>query len=312
VSEQTWPKITVVGAGAVGCYFGGMLARAGAPVMLIGRGDHVDAIRRAGLYFDSHRFREHVAVKATTELDAVKEADVVLVCVKTLDTENVARSLAPCLTKGATVISLQNGVDNAETMKQAADIDVIPAVIYVAVAMAGPGHVRHSGRGEIVLGSRSPEQNLESVVALFTRAEVPCRISKNIDADLWKKLIMNCAWNAISALGRARYGDIGKHPQARTLITKIVNEGVAVARASGIPLSDMDLLESCWWLSESMSAATSSTAQDIARGKRTEIDSLNGYLARRGAELGVATPVNETLYALVKLLEESSANVPGH
>jgi 2-dehydropantoate 2-reductase len=308
VSEHVWPKIAVVGAGAVGCYFGGMLARAGAPVTLIGRGEHVEAIRHAGLFFDSHHFREHLAVNATTELSAVREAELVLVCVKTLDTETVARSMAQYLAPGASVISLQNGVDNADRMKAAAGIDVIPAVIYVAVAMAGPGHVRHSGRGEIVLGKRPAERELEEIVALFTRAEVPCRVSKNIDVDLWKKLIMNCAWNAISALGRARYGDIGRHAQARTLITRIVNEGVAVARAAGIPLSDMDLLESCWWLSESMNAATSSTAQDIARGKRTEIDSLNGFLARRGAELGVATPVNETLHALVKLLEESSTN----
>jgi 2-dehydropantoate 2-reductase len=207
---------------------------------------------------------------------------------------------------------LQNGVDNAQRMRSAADIDVIPAVIYVAVAMVGPGHVRHSGRGEIVLGallnSAEPRHDLGSIVALFARAGVPCRISENIDAELWTKLIMNCACNAISALARARYGAIVRHPPARAVMSAVVREGVAVAGAAGIQLAAEDLIEKCRRLGESISEATSSTAQDIARGKRTEIDSLNGFVACRGAELGVPTPVNETLHALVKLLEESSVH----
>jgi 2-dehydropantoate 2-reductase len=312
VGANVWPSIAVVGAGAVGCYFGGMLARAGAPVTLIGRAHHVEAIQRNGLFLDSVAFHEHIAVAATTEPSAVKDAELVLVCVKTLDTEEVARSLATYLRRGFPVISLQNGVDNTQRMRSAANIDVIPAVIYVAVAMAGPGHVRHSGRGEIVVGALSnstePQHDLAGIVALFARAGVPCRISENIDAELWTKLIINCACNAISALTHARYGAIVRHPQARGVMSTVVREGVAVAGAAGIQLAAEELIERCWRLGEAMSEATSSTAQDVARGKRTEIDSLNGFVARRGAELGVPTPVNETLHALVKLLEESSVN----
>jgi 2-dehydropantoate 2-reductase len=116
---------------------------------------------------------------------------------------------------------------------------------------------------------------------------------------------MNCAYNAVSALGRAKYGRVVHDPQAREVLRLAVEETVAVARASGIHLVAAELIEATLRLGEAMTEATSSTAQDIQRGKRTEIDSLNGYVARRGAELGVPTPVNRTLHALVKLLEEA-------
>jgi 2-dehydropantoate 2-reductase len=119
-------------------------------------------------------------------------------------------------------------------------------------------------------------------------------------------MIMNCAYNAISALGRAQYARLVSNPWTRELMKHVTEEAVAIARAAGVRLPEGDLVEAVWKLADTMSGATSSTAQDIARGNRTEIDSLNGYLVRRGVELGVATPVNQTLHALVKLLEESS------
>ena len=115
---------------------------------------------------------------------------------------------------------------------------------------------------------------------------------------------MNCAYNAVSALGRANYGTIAQHPGTRQVLRLVVEETVAVAHASGVRIPDIDVVDAVFNFGDAMSEATSSTAQDIVRGKRTEIDSLNGYVARRGAELSVATPVNQTLYALVKLLEE--------
>jgi 2-dehydropantoate 2-reductase len=141
---------------------------------------------------------------------------------------------------------------------------------------------------------------------MFARAGVPCVISQNIQADLWTKLIMNCAYNAISALGRARYGRIVDNPHSCDLMRQVTEEVMAVARAAGVHFPEGDMVEAVYQLGRAMANALSSTAQDIARGKRTEIDSLNGYVARRGAELGVPAPVNQTLFALVKLFEESS------
>ena len=313
MQEKPWPRIAVVGAGAVGSYFGGMLARAGAPVTLIGRAPHVEAINRDGLLMDSIHFKERISVSASTELENVRDAQLVLFSVKTVDTEGAAKLLAPYLAPDTIVVSLQNGVDNAERIDFAAGIHVIPAVVYIAVAMTGAGQIKHSGRGDLIVGNPLPdhdasESELVEVAATFTRAGVPCRISKNIAVDLWEKLIMNCAYNAMSALARMKYGRIASDAGSIDVIKRVVIEAVAVGNAAGVPLSADSMIAAALKLgSEAMPEALSSTAQDIARGKPTEIDSLNGFLVRRGAELGVPTPVNQTLYSLVKLLEQAPA-----
>jgi 2-dehydropantoate 2-reductase len=308
-------RVAVMGAGAVGSYFGGMLARAGADVTLIARPAHVEAIRAGGLFLDTVSFQERVAVEASSETSAARDADVILFCVKTIDTEATARSLAPYLAPGAIVVSLQNGVDNAARMRAAAGIDALPAVVYIAVAMPEPGHIKHLGRGELVVGELSgrshasvpPESaRTKRVASLFTSAGVPCGISADIEADLWSKFIRNCAGNAVTAIAKTTYARAAENPQSSELMGRVIAETVAVARASGVRLPDVDFAEVMRFF-ESMGEATSSTAQDLARGKRTEIDSLNGYVAELGKKLGVATPANFTLYALVKLLEEEIA-----
>ncbi len=303
------PRIAVLGAGAVGCYFGGMLARAGAPVTLIAREQHAAAIQRDGLRLHTLAFDERVHVAASSDVARVSAADIVLLTVKTLDTEAAARAAAPHLRPDAVMVSLQNGVDNVERIRSASGIDAVAAVIYVAVAMSGPGAVRHSGRGDIVVGNLPGQRHdLEWIPGVFEGAGVECRISKNIQAELWTKLIINCAYNAVSALTRSRYRGIARDPWTRNVLARAVEEAAAIATASGIELDRPDLVDSVLALGEAtMPEATSSTAQDLARGKKTEIDSLNGHVARRGAELGIPTPVNSTLHALVKRLEEAHA-----
>ena len=291
-------RIAVVGAGAVGCYFGGMLARAGTPVTLIGRAAHVDAINRNGLFLERSDFQAHIKLQADTRVEAVRDATIVLLSVKTTDTETAAAALFPHLGRDALLVSFQNGVDNAERIQRAIGIKAVPAVVYVAAAMTGPGRVKHNGRGDIVIGHLS---RLESV---FKNAEIPCRVSDNIAAELWTKLVMNCAYNAISALTRSHYLAIKENPLALTLMKELIREVVAVASASGIRIaSPEELFEAALKLGAAMSTATSSTEQDIARGRPTVIDSLNGYVAHRGKELGIPTPINTALHALVKLLE---------
>jgi 2-dehydropantoate 2-reductase len=166
--------------------------------------------------------------------------------------------------------------------------------------MSVPGRVKHSGRGDLVVGGGHA-----GLAQVFERAGVPCALSQNIQVELWKKMLMNCAYNAISALGRARYGRMVGHPEVREIMRNLVEEAVAVARAQGVPLPEADYVQAAWQLSETMGGAISSTAQDLARGKATEIDSLNGYVVRHGATLGVPTPVNQTVHGLVRLLEET-------
>jgi 2-dehydropantoate 2-reductase len=303
-----WPKIAVVGAGAVGGYFGGMVARAGAPVVMIGRAAFVEAVNQNGLLLDTLHFRESVRVEASTELDAARGAEVVLFCVKTTDTAETARALAPLLSPNATVISMQNGVDNAEQIRAASGLDALGAVVYVAASVPQPGSIKHVGRGDLVVGPCNAPT--EHVSALFERAGVPCRISDNIEGELWTKLTWNCALNAVSALGRAKYGQIAANDDARKVVAAVVHEVLAVARAANIHPPGLEnpqvALASALKGANQMSEALSSTAQDLLRGKRTEIDSLNGYISRRGAALGVPTPINHALFTLVKLAESRS------
>jgi len=136
-----WPKVAVVGAGAVGGYFGGLLARAGAPVVMIGRAAFVEAVKKNGLFLDTLQFQESVRVEASVELSAVRGAEIVLFCVKTTDNAAAARALAPLLAPSAIVLSMQNGVDNVEQIRAAAAIDALPTVVYVAASVPQPGRV---------------------------------------------------------------------------------------------------------------------------------------------------------------------------
>jgi 2-dehydropantoate 2-reductase len=307
-SQEPWLRIAVVGAGAVGGYFGGLLARAGASVVMIGRPAFVEAVKKNGLFLDTLHFQESVGVEASTELSAIRGAEIVLFCVKTTDNAATARAIAPLLAPNALVLSFQNGVDNVEQIRAAAAIEALPTVVYVAASIPEPGRVKHVGRGDLVFGPKN--EKTERVVNLFSRANVPCRISDNIAGELWTKLIWNCALNAVSALGRAKYGQIAASADARKVVETVVNEVLAVARAADIHPPGLEdpkaAIAGAFKIATQMAEALSSTAQDMNRGKRTEIDSLNGYISRRGAELGVPTPVNHALYALVKLAEGRS------
>jgi len=197
------------------------------------------------------------------------------------------------------VISLQNGVDNAERLESAVPQEVIPAVVYVATEMAGPGHVKHHGRGDLVIGTSASSR---AIAGLFTTAGVPLQISDNVTGELWAKLIVNCAYNALSAISRLPYGHVVQGEGVPAVMADVVGECLAVARAAGVTVPG-DLHQSVPRLASAMPEQFSSTAQDLMRGKPSEIDHLNGYMVRKGELLGVATPVNRALHSLVKLLE---------
>jgi 2-dehydropantoate 2-reductase len=300
-----------VGAGAVGSFYGAMLARAGRRVVLIGRRPHVEAIQRDGLKLDMAGQVETVRTEASAELAAARGADLVLFCVKSTDTDTVASALAPLLEPQAVVLSLQNGVENAATIARHVRQTVVPAVVYVATAMAGPGSVRHFGRGDLVIGALDADVKREAanaavlrdLVALFGAAGVKVTISNDVMAELWSKLMVNCAYNAISALAQAPYARLAAQPEVRDIQHAIVREVVALAQAEGIGLQLAPSLQAMERIAVAMPAQFSSTAQDMARRKPSEIDHLNGFIARRGRELGVAVPINQTLTALIKLVE---------
>jgi 2-dehydropantoate 2-reductase len=316
---MTEPKVSiaVVGAGAVGSYYGALLARAGHAVTLIGRAPHVAAILDKGLMLHKGGTVEAVRLNASTEIAAVSGADLVLCCVKSTDTDAAARAMAPHLRADALVLSLQNGVDNAATLAAQLRNPVLAAAVYVATAMPGPGSVQHFGRGDLVIGpvdadaaqDAAVSRQLQRVVKWMASADVPVRVSADVRGELWRKLMVNCAYNAISGLAQLPYGKMAALPEVVQMQRAVVQEVVAVAQAEGVPLALAASLEAMERIAGAMPAQFSSTAQDMARGKPSEIDHLNGTVVRLGARHGIATPVNQALYALVKLIE--SARPPG-
>ncbi len=297
-------RFAVVGAGAVGCYFGGILARAGHHVTLIGRPHHVLAIQQHGLLLTTKEFEDYIPLQASTELTAVKDADVILFCVKSTDTIATAEQLKPYLSSDAVILSLQNGVENAELIRSVLPHPVIPAVVYVATEMVGDGHVKHNGRGELVIGTSSSSASIAEVLSF---AAIPTQVSDNVLGALWAKLIVNCAYNALSAITQLPYGELVLQDGVQTMMEELVVECLAVATASGVVVPG-DSRENVKQIALSMANQTSSTAQDLARGKRSEIDYLNGYVCRQGQLHHVPTPINHTLTSLVKMLEKSAVS----
>ena len=296
-------------AGAVGCYYGGMLARAGHPVVLIARPQHVQAITSSGLRLQTQTFDERVAVQASANPSAVSGADAVLLCVKSADTEAAGRVMQPFLRADTLVICLQNGADNADRLRAVLPKQPIcAAVVYVATEMAGPGHVKHNGRGDLVIDASPASAAIAGVVGALNAAGVPTSQSANVRGELWAKLILNCAYNAVSAIAQLPYGKTIAGAGVQDLMRDVVAECLLVAQADGVQVAG-DTHQAVTKLAGSMPNQLSSTAQDLARGKPTEIDYLNGFVVQRGAALGVATPTNRVLWALVKLLESKNAAV---
>jgi 2-dehydropantoate 2-reductase len=306
-------RIGVVGAGAVGGYFGGILARGGHSVTLIARPTQVEAIKASGLRIQSATWQATIGapqLTATTDLSALTQMDGVLLCVKSSDTEAVSAQIGPFLAPDCWVMSLQNGVDNASRASQVLGRAVIAAVVYVATAAPEPGLVQHFGRGDLIIGNPTAglfapltDLALQDIADRFSDAGVPVKVSDAVTHALWSKLLVNCVFNALSALSQMDYGTLAAHPPTRQIMQAILDEVIKVASAAGTPLTPTEAADATERIIQGMPRQRSSTAQDLARRKLTEIDHLNGFIAREGLRLGVPTPVNSTVHGLVKLLE---------
>lgn len=293
-------RILVMGAGGIGSYYGALLARAGHAVDMVGRAPWVDAVRRDGLHLSAPAFTGAVRVRADTAPQAASSAELVLVCVKSADSETAAAQLlAAGLHPDAVVMSFQNGVDNADRLQGVLQRPVTSAVLYVAVQLEAPGRVRHHGGGEVVLADDAGGRRMAPI---FVQAGIATHVSASVQSALWDKLIINCAFNALSAIPQLPYGELVRRPGVDTLMRQVVVECLAVAEAGGVSgLSDP-------WagiarIARTMSGQRSSTAQDLKAGKHTEIDHLNGAIVRLGCALGIPTPANQALVTLIHLLE---------
>ena len=292
-------KIAVLGAGAVGSYYGGRLAEAGHDVTLVGRRSHVAAIRADGLTIDSKVSGTSTShPEASETLLPESDPELVLLTVKAFDTAGAARSVNESNTRPKAVLSLQNGVDNHAAAAEVLEgVDVYPTVVYVAVGVTAPGVVTHQARGEIVL----PEE-LGWLVSVFEGASIPASTTDNIIGMLWNKLLLNASLNALSMITDTSFGQLASNPDGRQVVRSAVEEVVAVAKSMGIDVGVSDPVATVLKTAESLGAGKSSMWQDHRAGKKIEIDALNGVVVRAGQRHGVPAPVNATLHAAARLM----------
>ncbi|WP_336021595.1 ketopantoate reductase family protein [Halobellus salinisoli] len=296
--------IVVFGAGSLGSLFGALLARSSEhDVTLVGRDPHVTAVRESGLRVTgTDAFTVHPA--ATTEGSALS-ADLALVTVKAFDTETAAEELATGEFRA--VCSLQNGMGNEETLARHLDCPVLAGTTSYGAARRAPGEVEWNGRGDLAIGPWEPNEAdkiAEEVGAAFAAADVPATVEtgERIREQLWRKLAVNAAINPVTALARVPNGALGAEPGVE-LVEPIAREVARTARAVGVDLSDDEAVAAVANVVAATAENDSSMYRDVARGRRTEVDVINGYVVEQADARGVSVPTNRTLWTLIRAWE---------
>jgi 2-dehydropantoate 2-reductase len=298
-------KVAVMGAGAVGGYFGGLLAKGGADVTFIARGKHLEALKAKGLTVRSVKGDFSLPVKATDDPREVGPVNLVLFCVKSYDTEAAMRQALPMVGKETVVLSLQNGIDNEEKIASIVGKEkVLAGVAYIGSSVAEPGVILHEMEGKIAFGEMDGgvSNRVLNLKEFFDRCGLTAEASADIRKALWAKLTWNAPFNAINALVGGLVKAIVENPQTLELAKQVTAEVVAVASASGIPLT----VEEVWARNLRFvrrSGIKSSMLQDLELGRPLEHEALNGIIVKKGAELGIPTPYNFALYALLSQLQ---------
>ncbi len=300
-------KIVVMGAGAIGSLYGGLLElKYPGSVTLIGRDPLVESVRDRGLVIEGVMGTHQIEVEVTDDPTTVEFADVVLITTKTYDTLSAARSIEHLIQKGAYLVVLQNGIGTeiavAEAMKTTR---VIRATTCMGALMVAPGKIYATGRGITEIGSRYSEnmEMVHKIADLLQDAGFDVRTSKNIEGVVWTKTIVNCGINPIGALTGMTNGEIHGNPILRNLVIKLVEETVSVANALGIELTTDDPVRYTLGTAKATSDNINSMLQDLRLRKRTEIDAITGAIIQMAKELELYTPVSESVYALIKAIE---------
>jgi 2-dehydropantoate 2-reductase len=300
-------QIVVMGAGAVGGYFGAKLAAASHEVVFIARGDHLEAMRRGGLRVNSPAGDLHIqdAVFTADPVAPRGHADLILFCVKSYDTERCAKKIAPLVGDHTLILSLQNGVDNADMIaRRWHESRALAGVVYLGAQVSAPGIIRHSSGGRIVFGplSASLTPSMQAVEQVFLSAGIPCEATAEIRRAQWKKLLWNAPFCAIACLTRTTVKEIVESESLRKLAVDCMGEVRAAAATRGVVLGP-ELVEETLAFSRTLGDFKPSMLQDLEAQKPLEYEAFNGILVKMLEEAGKDAPINRVFYGMLEYFD---------
>lgn len=304
-------KVAVVGAGAMGCLYGAAFHRGGAEVVLVDVNDaHIAAINGRGLELDTRAGVELLPLRALRPEEQRDPVDLVVLFTKTFHTDTALEGVAAAIGLETHVLTLQNGLGNDEAVaRHVARERVIAGISTLPSDLAGPGKVRSHGEGgsQIYPAFGGDPGFAQKVADLLTAGGLPTTLAPDIQAAIWGKAIFNATMNTLCALTRRTPGFLGAHEESRALIHAAVEEGVAAAHAAGVAVDGAKIHALTQVSVTDHADHEASMLQDVKAGRRTEVDAIAGAIVRAAQEKGVATPVLETLWRLVKLEEAKLA-----
>jgi len=299
-------KVGVVGAGAMGSLFGGLLAEAGAEVWLIDIWEaHVDAVNQSGLEIEREGKTRSVHLQATADPEVVENCDLAIVFVKSTHTGDAALTAMRITGQQGLVLTLQNGMGNADRIAQDVDsMNVIAGTTSYGATMLGPGKIRHAGVGLTTIGMwlDGEKEKAKKVAALFSKAGIETEVAEDVRSIVWGKLLINVGINAITALTGIKNGELLDLEATKALSRAAVEEAVAVAGAQNIDVRE-DVVAHVLEVARATGANRSSMGQDVDNRRLTEIRAINGVVVEEAERLGMPAPVNRTLTALVETLQ---------
>ncbi len=297
----------VVGPGAMGCLFASRLKKVGHHVIIADyKPERADFINRHGIRLEEPTGEERFHVPAVTDR-IVEGPDVALFCVKANQTREAAEEVAPWLNLQTSVLTLQNGIGNLELLQEVFGKGrVLGGVTAEGATLLGPGHARHAGQGQTIIGPAGEVDGpVAKIVRAFEGAGFDTRSADNVETLIWGKLIVNVGINALTGITRVKNGELAELPGARTVMEMAVQEAVTVADARGVQLPYPDPFERVLEVCRATAGNVASMLQDILGERLTEIQSINGAIVREGTRLGIPTPVNLTLTSLVEAIQTS-------
>jgi len=299
-------KIAVIGAGAMGSLFGGLLAESGAEVWLFDiRAEQIAAINQNGLTIEKDGHSRRVDIKATTDPDHIERVDLAILFVKSPHTRSAADIAGKLVESKGLVLTLQNGIGNADTIAETVAKDrIVAGTTSHGATLLAPGYIRHAGTGATIIGMWAGKNldHADRVAGIMTHAGIETEVVQNVQSVIWNKLLINVGINAITALTAIKNGQILDLEITRNLSLAAVEEAMDVARAQGIEI-DEDTIEHVFQVAKATGANRSSMGQDVDNKRLTEIDAINGAVVRIAEKLGLKVPVNLTLTALVGTLQ---------